>query len=252
MRKFITFWAIALPIYAMAQSFTKEKGLREITESEYESFSMLDWETLPYFNSQGKLLDGSTIEKYFDTGSELRLFVDQNDKPKLVVLDPPTQAQTRDYLVLLNELAEEDTRNAARIGKKAPSFRGKTLTGETISSADLLGKPMVINFWFTSCAPCIQEIPALNALVKKYNANDVTFLAIASDTEKRVVNFLKRHPFNYAQLPKGSSIANDFGIRSYPTHVIIDRQGQIGYFASGFGEGSLEKLEKAITKVLRE
>ncbi|MDZ7647241.1 MAG: TlpA disulfide reductase family protein [Cytophagales bacterium] len=78
------------------------------------------------------------------------------------------------------------------LGCKAPDFISKTITGELISLTELKGKVVVINFWFTSCAPCITEMPTLNRLVEEFKYKDVVFIAFARDDVMELTSFLKR------------------------------------------------------------
>ena len=63
-------------------------------------------------------------------------------------------------------------------GQKAPDFKLYTLDGTSSSLDTYQGKVVVIKMWFTTCAPCIQEIPKVNKLVDNYkDRNDIVFLA---------------------------------------------------------------------------
>ena len=53
-----------------------------------------------------------------------------------------------------------------------------TLDGEAINPADSAGCVFVYNFWFTACAPCVAEIPALNLVVEKFAGRRVYFVGI--------------------------------------------------------------------------
>jgi thiol-disulfide isomerase/thioredoxin len=57
----------------------------------------------------------------------------------------------------------------------------KNADGTTFVLADVPGKAKVLNFWATWCAPCIGEMPILNAMSEKYKAKDVTFVAVSLD-----------------------------------------------------------------------
>ena len=69
--------------------------------------------------------------------------------------------------------------------KKLPSFNLKTLLGEYFTSEKLKGKPTMINFWFTTCPPCIAEMPVLNKIAEKYK-NEINFIAITYETQSNV------------------------------------------------------------------
>ena len=58
------------------------------------------------------------------------------------------------------------------------------------------GKAVVLGLWFTTCGPCIQEIPALNQLKTQYG-DDVVFLAMTFDPPSCVQKFLTKYPFDY-------------------------------------------------------
>jgi thiol-disulfide isomerase/thioredoxin len=125
------------------------------------------------------------------------------------------------------------------------------ITGKKIAAKDLIGKILVINFWFIACPPCRQEIPELNHLVKKFaNEKDVVFVAIALDKAEQIENFLKLFPFNYTQVPDARYYAEKFGVTQYPTHVIIDRSAKVSYHAVGGGAVNTYWLKKTIKGLL--
>ncbi|WP_089377632.1 peroxiredoxin family protein [Lutibacter flavus] len=75
-------------------------------------------------------------------------------------------------------------------GAKAPDFRLYALDG-TINSLDTYkNKVVVIKMWFTTCAPCLHEIPKVNKLLEKYkNRNDIVFIAPAPNSKKTLKKF---------------------------------------------------------------
>ncbi|WP_304064629.1 TlpA family protein disulfide reductase [Pedobacter glucosidilyticus] len=138
--------------------------------------------------------------------------------------------------------------------KDGDTFKYSNLTdikGKKIAAKDLVGKILVINFWFVSCPPCRQEIPELNDLVKKFsNEKDVIFVAIALDQAESVENFLKLFPFNYSQVPDGRYYADKFRVTQYPTHVIIDRTAKVSFHSVGGGAVNTYWLKKTIKSLL--
>src|ERR687893_223477 len=65
----------------------------------------------------------------------------------------------------------------------APAFSLTSMDGKKFELASLRGKVVVINFWFTGCPPCIEEMPKLNELVEKFKDKDVVFIAPTWDNE---------------------------------------------------------------------
>lgn len=94
------------------------------------------------------------------------------------------------------------------------------------------GKPLVINFWATWCAPCRREIPMLNALAAEQAAAGVEVIGIAIDFREDVLKYLEKMPINYTVLigeQDGMAAARAFGMESIglPFTAFTDRQGRI-------------------------
>lgn len=109
----------------------------------------------------------------------------------------------------------------------APQFELKDLEGNVWSLNELHGKTVILNFWFTSCAPCIKEIPELNMLVQQYKNKDVVFLALTYNTQQQVESFLKKRAFNYAQLTDSSAVIEKYNVFYFPTSFVIDKNGMV-------------------------
>lgn len=132
----------------------------------------------------------------------------------------------------------------------APEFSGIDLDGNKVASTALKGKVVVLNFWFTGCAPCVAEIPRLNALVAKFVGRDVEFIAISTDSAERLRPYLPQRPFKYRQIPGDVEIAKAFGIKAYPTHVVIAPDGTLSYLRIG-GDVDIEgELEGVVSRLL--
>lgn len=117
-------------------------------------------------------------------------------------------------------------------GQALTPFQLRDLAGRSYSSRELRGKIVVLNFWFIGCPPCRQEIPALNQLVQQ-NAQrpDVLFLAVALDPAAAVQAYVQEHPYAYALVADGRAVAARYGITSFPTNLVVDRQGNVVFHA---------------------
>jgi thiol-disulfide isomerase/thioredoxin len=96
--------------------------------------------------------------------------------------------------------------------------------------ADLLGKPVVVNFWATWCPPCVKEMPDLQALHTRFDS--VNFVGLAVDTGKNVQAFIKKIKVSYPLLIIGNdgiplmrSLGNQPG--GLPFTVVFDAKGQM-------------------------
>jgi peroxiredoxin len=138
---------------------------------------------------------------------------------------------------------------AAMIGKQATPFELTDLQGKKWSLKQLLGKVVVLNFWFTSCPPCVAEMPELNKLVQQYKGKDVVFLALTYNDKEKVNAFLKKRDFNYTILTDSEAVDLRYNVNVWPTSMVIDKKGII-HFAQITGEAITERLTSAINSAL--
>ena len=113
-------------------------------------------------------------------------------------------------------------------GKEMPLLAVKTISGEKIETKDLKGKVIVINLWFTTCHPCIAELPALNKLVKEYKDKNVVFLGLSTDTKEMLDrDFFPNYKFDFKIIPGAGDIVEKIGQTGFPTTYIIDTKGNV-------------------------
>ena len=116
---------------------------------------------------------------------------------------------------------------------------------------NLKGKVIVLNFWFTSCRPCVAELPELNKLRQGYNDEDVVFLAPTFNTDDEVNSFLSHKEFHYDILPNARQLISEYRVSGYPTHIIIDRNRVIRFYQIGAeSESIFSILNTEIQKLL--
>lgn len=138
-----------------------------------------------------------------------------------------------------------DKRISYKIGELISPFKYENINGGFLKSELLKDKIIVLNFWSTSCAPCIKEMPQLNKLVEKMKDKDVVFIALASNENKQdlINSFLPKHKFLYQIVPIEG---DDYNINVLPTHIIIGRdQKVIGEYVGGNDE-NIMKIESLL------
>lgn len=113
----------------------------------------------------------------------------------------------------------------------APDMRVKTLRGDVVELSSLRGKAVLVNFWATSCATCIEEMPDLVRLHQEWHPRGLEIVAVAMqyDPPNYVLNYAetRRLPFKVALDIDGSAAAAFGGILGTPTTYAIDPQGRI-------------------------
>ena len=128
------------------------------------------------------------------------------------------------------------------VGKPAPKIEIDNWIYPKIQVADwktkqipenLEGKIVVLDFWFTHCAPCVASIPELNSIARKFP--EIVFLSVSFEKEEVINNFLNKMVMYY---PVGSDpekkTIKAFGVNSYPETFLIDKNGIIQWQGSPF------------------
>ena len=115
------------------------------------------------------------------------------------------------------------------VGKKAPEFKARDLSGKSVSLSSFKGKPILLNFWATWCPYCREERPYLNSLHKEYKDKGLVIIAVSLDkSEETVRKFLKKMPLDFIILHDNDNAASQpYGVYSLPTSFTIDRNGII-------------------------
>jgi cytochrome c biogenesis protein CcmG, thiol:disulfide interchange protein DsbE len=113
----------------------------------------------------------------------------------------------------------------AREGETAPAFHFKTDQGREVTATSFGGKVLVLNFWATWCAPCVREIPSLDALQKQFKDKGVVVVAVSVDkNEAKYKTFLQRFGVEFdTYRDPAADISASYGTFQYPeTYIIKD------------------------------
>jgi len=107
-----------------------------------------------------------------------------------------------------------------------------TIDNNEINLKNLIGKPTVLNFWFTTCKPCIDEMPILNKIMKNYS-DKVNFISITYEKKEDVKLFLKNHQFDYLTIVGADKFIDQLGIQAFPKNIFIDKNGVVRKIEDG-------------------
>ncbi|WP_310381443.1 TlpA disulfide reductase family protein [Flavobacterium sp.] len=143
------------------------------------------------------------------------------------------------------------------VGKKLPEMILTDINGKKIPINKLNGKPTLINFWFTTCAPCIDEMPILNKIYDEYTEK-YNFIAITYESKKQVDKFLKTHLYKFLHIVDAREFTDKLQLKSYPVNLFLDKDGIVKYSEYGIpyeqdengkikigdGKDFIKKLEK--------
>jgi cytochrome c biogenesis protein CcmG/thiol:disulfide interchange protein DsbE len=113
-----------------------------------------------------------------------------------------------------------------KIGSPIPDFELIDLKGEKVTGNEFQGKPLIINFWATWCAPCKLELPLLQDTAHKYE-KDINLIAVDSDEPRDVVNkYVAQNNYNLPVLmDESGEMSNAFGVHAFPVTFFVDDKG---------------------------
>lgn len=139
------------------------------------------------------------------------------------------------------------------VGSQAPVFTLTTFGGEQISSAELEGRVVVVNFWASWCKPCEQEAADLEQAWQNYRDRGVVFLGVNYvDTDPEARAYMRKFEITYPNGPDvRTRISQAFRIRGVPETYVIDPTGEIVSVKKG-PYASLGEIESAIELALRQ
>lgn len=137
-------------------------------------------------------------------------------------------------------------RPAAELGGPAPDFDLETLEPPParIALRDLRGKPAVINFWASWCAPCREEAPLLARTAREYGER-VRFLGVnILDGRDAAVEYTEEFDVPYESIRDTRAVvAKRYGVSGAPETVFLDAEGNVvGKYIGAFEPGQLERL----------
>ncbi len=113
-----------------------------------------------------------------------------------------------------------------RIGTNAPEFTVQD-PDRTVKLSDLRGQVVVLNFWATWCAPCVEEMPSLVEMQRRMKGKGVTVLGVSVDVDQSAYKqFIKEHNVNLLTVrDPGQKSSGLYGTFKFPETYVIDRNG---------------------------
>jgi peroxiredoxin len=137
----------------------------------------------------------------------------------------------------------------------APDFVLPDLNGENYQLSKNSGNgPILINFWATWCAPCLEKMKKLKEIHQAFAKAGLTVLAISIDDPKtvgKVKSFANtnRYPFKFL-LDTNNEVFKRYQGLNVPFTLLLDRQRQIVYTHTGYRKGDEKKLQEQIAKLI--
>lgn len=134
------------------------------------------------------------------------------------------------------------------VGKPVPPLSLPGFDGQTVNTAHWKGKVVLLDFWEVWCGPCLQSMPAVQALHDHYRQQGLLVYGVVNDTANFGASrlMITRQKMSFPVLKGGMAVQQLFNINGVPLYMVIDKEGIIRYVSEGFSE----KIEKVIKENL--
>jgi thiol-disulfide isomerase/thioredoxin len=164
-----------------------------------------------------------------------------------VVLTPAKPGQTAQP-----ETSDTNLETPKMLGKVAPAFTLATLDGKKVSLSDYKGRPVLVNFWGTWCAPCKIEMPWFEEFRKQYAAQGFEILGLTDDVDagnEAIAKVVKKTGVTYPILLTDGKVQKSYGGLDYlPVSFYVDKNGVVVEQTAGLG--SKDEIEAHIKKTI--
>lgn len=139
---------------------------------------------------------------------------------------------------------------ALKVGDPIGKFKVQDVEGNVYSDSSTLGRPLVLNFWFTGCGPCIKEMPIISTWMD--SVPEATYLAVTFNTAKEIAGIVERRGFRFHQVTEDAQLIGKFKVQSFPLTVVIDKKGAIRLLMYGTTTQKRDNILRTIKMVNAE
>jgi peroxiredoxin/Tfp pilus assembly protein PilF len=136
----------------------------------------------------------------------------------------------------------------------APDFSFTTADGKYISLDELKGKVVLLDFWGTWCPPCVESLPGLREMNKRFaKESSFVMISVSSDGDAdKWESFIAKEKMIWVQyLDRDRKVQRAFRVDRFPTYILLDPEGVIRYRSSGMSLAKEASLEEAVKKQVK-
>lgn len=174
---------------------------------------------------------------------------------KDLITHPIVMHQMDKYLTYhekrINYLKKIANEQSAVLNQPSSSWETTDFKGRTYSIDSLRGKVVLLDFWYRGCGWCIRAMPQITQIVDYFQNQDVIVLGMNTDRDPNDAEFvIKKMELNYPNL-KAKNIPKKYGVRGYPTLIVIDPNGIVRNFHVGYSPDLRENVINSVEVLLK-
>lgn len=143
-----------------------------------------------------------------------------------------------------------------KVGDMTPRFEIELRDGAKVTSDELKGKVVLLNFFATWCPPCRKELPRLQTEIWEQlgNRDDFAVLVLAREQGwDKIDPFMQDHKYTFPVFPDlNRKVFSLFAEQSIPRNVVLDREGKIIYQSIGFQDDEFSQMVELIKNQLKK
>ena len=135
-------------------------------------------------------------------------------------------------------------------GTRAPAGTFEDPDGNLVSLSDFRGKPLLVNLWATWCAPCVVEMPTLDALAEREDRIQLLAISMDPDGRDKVTAFFEERNFGALEpyLDNELKLMPELGVSTLPTTILYDEDGRELWRMTGMEDWKSERSAKLIAE----
>ena len=248
---------------AYSQNYrVKSKGtglikLKAVGKEDMEIVNRLAADTDTYFNASNDYRELLSALAHHPNSLDAKLTEAKNVllSAKDRISHPIVMEQLDKYLTWHEEridyLKERAGEQSVVLNQPSPSWETTDFKGRTYSIESLRGKVVLLDFWYRGCGWCIRAMPQVKEIAAYFENQDVTVLGMNTDRDPNNAEFvIKKMGLNYPNL-KARNIPKKYGVRGYPTLIVIDQDGIVSNFHVGYSPDLRDKVISSVEKLLK-
>ena len=156
------------------------------------------------------------------------------------------------YVIIAICVSHSVTAQKNKTMQVLPDIEIKLQDGDSLNLKDLKGKVVLLDFWYRGCYPCLKAVPHLIELQEEFKDDLVVIGVNDFDIQEDAADYFTYKKANYRSTFKTKvSLYKLFNVEGFPTTLLYDKDGNLIKADTGFSEGMMRSLRRAVKKAVQ-